>query len=46
QAHTYEANKSGSGLGLSIAKTLCDLLGAQITAQNNPSGGAQIIIEF
>ena len=46
QAHTYEANKSGSGLGLSIAKTLCNLLGTQITALNAPTGGAQIKILF
>ena len=46
QAHTYEANKSGSGLGLSIAKTLCNLLGTQITALNAPAGGAQIKILF
>ena len=46
QAHTYEANKSGSGLGLSIAKTLCNLLGTQITALNAPTGGAQVKILF
>ena len=46
QAHTYEANKSGSGLGLSIAKTLCNLLGTKIIAQNAPAGGAQVKIVF
>ena len=46
QAHTYEANKSGSGLGLSIAKTLCNLLGTKIIALNAPAGGAQIKILF
>ena len=46
QAHTYEANKSGSGLGLSIAKSLCNLLRAQISAQNAPAGGAQIKLIF
>ena len=39
EAHTRSAG--GSGLGLAIAKTLCDALGAEISAGNCQPHGAQ-----
>ena len=44
KARTRQGDKSGAGLGLSIAKTLCKLLDADISAQNAGSGGAQVTI--
>ena len=43
EAHTRSAG--GSGLGLSIAKTLCSALGAQITAGNIKPHGAMFEIQ-
>ncbi|MBR6341671.1 MAG: HAMP domain-containing histidine kinase [Treponema sp.] len=44
QAHTRKAG--GSGLGLAIAKTLCQTLGAEITAGNAEPKGAVFTITF
>ncbi|MBP5450847.1 MAG: sensor histidine kinase, partial [Treponema sp.] len=44
KARTRQGDKSGAGLGLSIAKTLCKLLDADISAQNAGSGGAHVTI--
>ena len=35
---------SGAGLGLSIAKTLAEAIGAEITAENAKTGGAVVKI--
>ncbi len=42
----HSRNVGGSGLGLSIAKTLCQALGAQITADNVKPHGARFKIVF
>ena len=44
QAHVRAAG--GSGLGLSIAKTLCSALDADISASNAETGGAVFEIRF
>ena len=44
EAHTRSAG--GSGLGLAIAKTLCDALGAEISAGNLETGGAVFRLVF
>lgn len=44
EAHTRSAG--GSGLGLAIAKTLCDALGAEISAGNLETGGAVFRLSF
>lgn len=44
EAHTRSVG--GSGLGLAIAKTLCDALGAEISAGNLESGGAVFRLSF
>ena len=44
EAHTSSAG--GSGLGLAIAKTLCDALGAEISAGNLETGGAVFRLVF
>ena len=44
EAHTRSAG--GSGLGLAIAKTLCDALGAEISAGNLKTGGATFRLSF
>lgn len=44
EAHTRTAG--GSGLGLSIAKTIVEALGGKIGAQNRPEGGALLWIKF
>ena len=42
--HIFE--RGGSGLGLAIAKTLCDALGAEISAGNLETGGAVFRLVF
>ena len=44
EAHTRSVG--GSGLGLAIAKTLCDALGAEISAGNLETGGAVFRLVF
>lgn len=44
EAHTRSVG--GSGLGLAIAKTLCDALGAEISAGNLKTGGATFRLSF
>ena len=44
EAHTRSVG--GSGLGLAIAKTLCDALGAEISAGNLETGGAVFRLSF
>ena len=44
EAHTRSVG--GSGLGLAIAKTLCDALGAEISAGNLETGGATFRLSF
>ena len=44
EAHTRAAG--GSGLGLAIAKTLCEALGAEITAGNVEPHGALFTLKF
>ena len=44
EAHTRSVG--GSGLGLAIAKTLCDALGAEISAGNLVTGGAVFRLVF
>jgi len=44
EAHTRSAG--GSGLGLSIAKTIVEALGGTIAADNCPAGGARLWMEF
>lgn len=46
KARTRKSNSSSSGLGLSIAKTLCQNIGAQIIAENNQDGGATMKVIF
>ena len=41
---SHDRNVSGSGLGLSIAKTLAQALGMSIEAKNAPTGGALICL--
>ncbi|MBQ6781885.1 MAG: hypothetical protein IJP62_11775 [Treponema sp.] len=41
----HNRNVSGAGLGLSIAKTLSDAIGAEIYAENTQSGGARIVVQ-
>ncbi len=43
---SHNRNISGSGLGLSIAKSLTDALGGTIIAKNTDSGGACVSIIF
>ncbi len=43
---SHDRNAGGSGLGLSIAKSLADLLGASIRAENAREGGAKISVLF
>ncbi len=44
QARTREIKHNSTGLGLSIAKTMCDALGAEIFASNKEDGGAKLIL--
>lgn len=44
ESHTRATG--GSGLGLSIAQTLCSALGATISAENKESGGAVFRLQF
>ena len=46
QARTRTARKNSTGLGLSIAKTLCSSLEGKITAGNAENGGALFTIEL
>ena len=41
---SHNRNVSGAGLGLSIAKTLAEAIGAEITAENAKTGGAVVKI--
>ena len=41
-----EENKSGTGLGLAIAKQIAERHSIQLTAENNPEGGAQFICKL
>lgn len=43
---SHNRNISGAGLGLSIAKTLTEILGGSIEAKNAPDGGALLIIKL
>jgi signal transduction histidine kinase len=43
---SHTRNKSGSGLGLSIARALTDILGGKIEAQNDRAGGALVRMIF
>ena len=41
---SHDRNISGAGLGLSIAKTLANALGAEISAENTKEGGAKVAL--
>ena len=43
---SHNRNIRGAGLGLSIAKTLTEILGGSIEAKNAPDGGALLIIKL
>ena len=43
---SHSRTTGGSGLGLSIAQTLCSALGATISAENKESGGAVFRLQF
>lgn len=43
---SHNRNVNGSGLGLSIAKTLTEILGGSIEAKNAPDGGALLLIKL
>ncbi len=38
--NSFNRRYDGTGLGLAISKNYCDLMGAEISAANRPSGGA------
>ena len=42
----YKGKKGKHGIGLSIAKGICDAHGARLYAENTPSGGARFTFEF
>ena len=46
QSRTRDIKKHSTGLGLSIAKTLCESLGGKINAGISESGGARLSIVF
>ena len=41
---SHNRNVSGAGLGLSIAKTLSEVIGAEIRAGNDEHGGARVVV--
>lgn len=42
----YTANASGTGLGLTLTKSFCEILGARLALGHAPSGGLEATIEF
>lgn len=44
--YTTKPTGEGSGLGLSVVKTIIDLHGGTITMQNKPTGGVKVTVTF
>lgn len=45
-SHTTQSARSGSGLGLVISRTLCEMMGGNLTLSSVPGVGTQVEIRF